>query len=149
VIGINLNLNTYQNELILSKDEIHVYVWDPIRRKKIVLLPEEMVRQLLLQYFIANKYPISRIAVEKSFKINGLLKRFDIVIFDQYAKPYLLVETKAPNITINQSTIDQLLSYNLALDATYQMVSNGINNYCFKVDKEKKQLINIPYLPEI
>lgn len=149
MIELNLDLSQYHSNLILSKDEKHLFVWDPIRRKKIVMQPEEMVRQLLLQYFIENKFPLSRIAVEKSFVINQLTKRFDVVIFDKNANPFLLVECKSHTIPINQKTIDQLLSYNVALNASYQMVTNGINTYCFKVDYKKQQLVAMNKVPII
>jgi hypothetical protein len=99
---------------------------DPIRKKWILLQPEEMVRQLLIQYLIREcNISSGQIQVEKSFKLNGLQRRFDIVVYDSDVKPYILVECKAPDQKINQIVFDQVSAYNLSLGAPYVLVTNG------------------------
>ena len=120
------------------------YIFDGIRKKFVVLQPEEWVRQHCVQYLInEKKYPKSLINVEKELKINNLKKRYDIVVFNTDGSIHLIVECKAPNITINQSTFDQVARYNLALNATYLMVTNGLNHYYCSInfDEERYQFL--------
>jgi Type I restriction enzyme R protein N terminus (HSDR_N) len=116
------------------------FIFDEIRKKFVVLQPEEWVRQHCVQYLIREKkYPKSLINVEKELKINGLKKRYDIVIFNPDGSIRLIVECKAPKITINQNTFDQIARYNLALNAEYLMVTNGINHYYCTMDFKEKR----------
>ena len=116
------------------------YIFDGIRKKFVVLQPEEWVRQHCVQYLInKKKYPKSLINVEKELKINNLKKRYDIVVFNTDGSIHLIVECKAPNITINQSTFDQVARYNLALNATYLMVTNGLNHYYCSIDFDEER----------
>ena len=116
------------------------YIFDGIRKKFVVLQPEEWVRQHCVQYLInEKKYPKSLINVEKELKINNLKKRYDIVVFNTDGSIHLIVECKAPNITINQSTFDQVARYNLELNATYLMVTNGLNHYYCSIDFDEER----------
>ena len=95
-----------------------------------VLQPEEWVRQHCLHYLMNDKgYPESLNNVEKELELNGLKKRYDIVIFNPNGSIFLIVECKAPSITINQNTFDQIAQYNMTLNAEFLMVTNGINHY--------------------
>jgi hypothetical protein len=124
-------------------------IFDRIRKKFVVLQPEEWVRQHCLQYLILVKnYPKSLINVEKELKINSLRKRYDIVVFNPDGSIHLIVECKAPKISIDQSTFDQIARYNLELNATYLMVTNGINHYYCQMDFDNERydfLKDIPY----
>ena len=105
-----------------------------------VLLPEEWVRQHCVSYLIEEKkFPKSLINVEKELKINGLKKRYDIVVFNSDGSIYLVVECKAPNIKVTQDTFDQIARYNMALEASYLMITNGINHYYCIMDYEQEQ----------
>lgn len=118
-------------ELRLKKEQGKTYVFDPVRKKWIVLTPEEHVRQYLLQHFIKNmNYPASLIAVEKNIKSGSLNKRFDIAVYNRNHQPWLLVECKAPEVTIDQSTLNQLLKYHNELQCSYWLISNGHQNFC-------------------
>ena len=118
-----------------KNSENKISIFDCIRKKFVILQPEEWVRQHCVHYLIQEKkYPQSLINVEKELKINGLKKRYDIVIFNSDGSIHLIVECKAPQITINQSTFDQIAQYNLALNATYLMVTNGLNHYYCSMD---------------
>lgn len=137
----------------LKNSENKHYIFDEIRKKFVVLQPEEWVRQHCVCYLIKNKnYPKSLINVEKELKVNGLKKRYDIVVFNSDGSIHLIVECKSPKITINQSAFDQIARYNLTLNATYLMVTNGLNHYYCAMDFESERyqfLTDIPnYIPD-
>ena len=110
--------------------------------------PKNGVRQHCIHYLInEKKYPKSLINVEKELSINGLKKRYDIVIFNSDGSIHLIVECKSYSVVINQDTFDQIARYNLALNASYLMVTNGINHYYCQTDMETERytfLKNIP-----
>ena len=124
----NLNFPTYSFRLKNSENNTHIF--DVIRKKFVVLQPEEWVRQHCIQYLLQEKnYPISLINVEKVVLINGLKKRYDIVVFNPDGSLAVVVECKAPKVQISQSVFDQIARYNLTLKASYLMVTNGLNHY--------------------
>jgi hypothetical protein len=97
-----------------------------------VLTPEEWVRQNLLLYFTeVMKYPASLIAVEKQLLLGELKKRFDIVLYKNEL-PFILVECKEMNVPISQKTLDQLLRYNINLQAAHFIITNGTHCYGFE-----------------
>ena len=114
-----------------------------------VLEPEEWVRQHVLHYVITDKkYPSSLINVEKQITLNGLKKRYDIVIFNSNGTINVLIECKAPNIKITQETFDQIARYNLDLDATYLMVTNGLDHYYCQMLKNEEKYSFLKEIPE-
>lgn len=117
-----------------------IAIFDEFRKIFVTLQPEEWVRQHVLHYVHHHKgYPKGRIGVEKQIGINGLIKRFDILIYDDRAKPLILVECKAPEVTITQQTFDQIAQYNQQLNAPYLMVTNGLQHfYCQMNFKERR-----------
>lgn len=120
--------------------ENKIYIFDAIRKKFVVLTPEEWVRQHTVQFLLQEKnYPISLINVEKELIFNDLKKRYDIVIFNSDGSIFLVVECKRSTITINQQTFDQIARYNMILDAEYLMVTNGMNHYYCTMDYEAQQ----------
>ncbi len=128
-----LNFNTYKFRLKNTENKISIF--DEMRKKFIICTPEEWVRQHIIQFLIQEKhYPKQLIAVEKEFKLNGLKKRFDILVFDTDAKPLLLVECKAPKVKITQATFDQIARYNLEIKAPLLMLSNGLEHYYSRMD---------------
>ncbi|GAB4162989.1 MAG: type I restriction enzyme HsdR N-terminal domain-containing protein [Winogradskyella sp.] len=128
-------LNFPQFDYRFKSTENKVSIFDVIRKKFIVLQPEEWVRQHCVHYLIKEKnYPRSLINVEKELSINGLKKRYDIVIFNTDGSILLIVECKSYDITINQDTFDQIARYNLALNAEFLMVTNGLNHYYCQMD---------------
>ena len=123
-------------------------IFDGIRKKFVVLQPEEWVRQHCIQYLVQIKnYPLSLINVEKVLKINTLKKRYDIVVFNSDGSIHLVVECKAPHIEIDQSTFDQIARYNLELNASYLMVTNGINHYYCQMDFEHERYTFLRDIP--
>ncbi|SFD06246.1 type I restriction enzyme HsdR N-terminal domain-containing protein [Algibacter pectinivorans] len=143
----NLNFPTYQFRFKNSENKVSIF--DPIRKKFIVLQPEEWVRQHCIQFLVQEKgYPLSLINVEKEIIINDLKKRYDIVVYNPNGSIHLIVECKAPKITINQSTFDQIARYNLELNATYLMVTNGLNHYYCQMDFENERYQFLKDMPE-
>lgn len=126
-----MNIDITGISLRLKKEDDKTFVFDPIRKKWLVLTPEEHVRQYLLAYFIQTLgYPASLIAVEKKIPCGNVSKRFDIVVYNKTHEPWLLVECKAPEVTVDDATLHQLLNYQRTLRCRYWMVSNGHSNYC-------------------
>ena len=142
----NLNFPTYSFRLKNSENNTHIF--DVIRKKFVVLQPEEWVRQHCVQYLIHEKnYPISLINVEKVVLINGLKKRYDIVVFNPDGSLALVVECKAPKVKITQAAFDQIARYNLTLKAPYLMVTNGLNHYYCTMNHDLESFEFLENLP--
>lgn len=132
-----------------KNSENKVAIFDEIRKKFIIITPEEWVRQHVVQFLLHDKkYPKSHINVEKLLKINDLNKRYDVVVYNPDGSIFILVECKAPEIKISQHTFDQIARYNMTLNAEYLMVTNGLNHYFCKMDYEKERYDFLPELPE-
>ena len=122
-------------------------VFDPVRKKSVVATPEEVVRQLLLQYLLKEKkFPRSLLGVETSLTVNRLQKRCDIVAFKNNL-PAMLIECKAPSVKIVQSVFDQVARYNLALKVPYLLVTNGVVSLCCKIDLGKSRFDFLKEIP--
>lgn len=131
-----------------KNSENKVLVFDEIRKKFIVLTPEEWVRIHIVQFLMIEKnYPKSLINVEKVIKINGLIKRYDVVVFQPDGSIFLVVECKQPNVPISQTVFDQIARYNLTLKAEYLMVTNGLNHYFCQMDFEKESYLFLNDVP--
>lgn len=142
----NLNFPDYNFRFKNSENKVSIF--DAIRKKFIILTPEEWVRQNTIQFLLQEKkYPISHINVEKLIKLNDLNKRYDIVVFEPNGKILILVECKAPTVKITQETFNQIARYNLKLKATYLMVTNGVNHYFCKVNIDQEEFIFLEDLP--
>lgn len=142
------DLNFPKFDYRFKSTENKVSIFDIIRKKFVILQPEEWVRQHCVHYLITQRnYPKSLINVEKELIINGLKKRYDIVVFNPDGSIFLMVECKAPKITINQATFDQIARYNLKINALYLMVTNGINHYYCQMDFEKEQYTFLQDIP--
>ncbi len=142
-----LNFPTYSFRFKNSENKMAIF--DDIRKKFILLTPEEWVRQNTIQFILQEKkYPKSYLNVEKIIKINDLIKRYDIVVFQPNGKIFLLIECKSPEVSITQNTFDQIARYNLSLKAEYLMVTNGLNHYFCQMDFEKEEYIFLKELPE-
>lgn len=141
-----LNFPSYSFRFKNSENKVSIF--DDIRKKFIILSPEEWVRQHTIQFILQEKnYPKSHLNVEKIVKLNDLTKRYDIVVFQPNGELFLLVECKAPNVKIAQETFDQIARYNLKLKAKYLMVTNGLNHYFCQMDFENEKYIFLAELP--
>ena len=125
-------------------------LFDPVRRRNVSVNPEEVVRQLWILYLLDVLHINPKlIAVERSVKINGTKRRFDLMIFNRSTDPILLAEFKAPGVMINQGVFDQIGHYNMELNVPYSLVSNGSQHYCFTVDVEEKGFVFLKELPPL
>lgn len=145
---LKLNFPPYQFRFKNSENKYTIF--DEIRKKFIILTPEEWVRQHVVHHLIYDKnYPKSWINVEKLIKLNDLTKRYDVVVFNPDGSIFLLVECKAPEVTITQQTFDQIARYNLALKAKYLMVTNGLEHYFCQMDYENEKYQFLRDLPPL
>ena len=137
-----LNFRTYNFKL--KKNNNKTYIFDEIRKKWIFLSPEEWVRQNFVMYIKSKGYPLSLMNIEKGFSVNGISKRYDIVVFNQIGKVNILVECKSFKQKILNNHFDQIMRYNIELKSTYLVVSNGINHYFlrFDIDNRKHEFID-------
>lgn len=135
---VQLNFPAYQFRFKSSENKISIF--DSIRKKFIILTPEEWVRQHVIHYLIEEKkYPKSLINVEKLIKINDLNKRYDIIVFNPDGSIFLIVECKSHTVKISQEVFDQIARYNMKLQAEYLMITNGISHYYCQMDYNKQQ----------
>lgn len=124
------------------------YIFDTIRKKYVIATPEEWVRQRFIRFLCETlNYPESLIAIEKQIQFNGLKKRCDAVIYNKMHTPEIIVELKAPSVTINQMTFDQASVYNYKLKVNYLFISNGLTHYACKIDHENQKLLFLPAIP--
>jgi hypothetical protein len=143
----SLNLPTYSFKI--KSEDNRKFIFDEIRRKYLLLTPEEWVRQNFIKYLVnEKKYPQQLISIEMEFKINTLIKRCDIVVFNKSGSPNLIVECKSPSVTIKQDIFDQISDYNRYFNVDYLIVTNGIKHYCCKFDKNKRSFPFIDVIPE-
>ncbi|KQC29013.1 type I restriction enzyme HsdR N-terminal domain-containing protein [Flagellimonas eckloniae] len=142
-----LNFPKYSFRVKNSENGLHIF--DPVRKKFVVLQPEEWVRQHVVHYLIdTKKYPKSLINVEKQLIVNTLKKRYDVVVFEPNGSIQILVECKAPEIKIDQKTFDQIAQYNYQLKSKYIMVTNGMQHYYCKMDHENEKYKFLKEIPD-
>lgn len=141
-----LNLPPYPLRL---KDEAgQHWVFDEVRKKFLVLTPEEWVRQHLVHFLINEKqFPKSLIQLEGGLKYNGLQKRSDILVYNQQGEKLVLAECKAPSVKITQEVFDQIARYNFVHRVKWLLVSNGLEHYCCKLNWETESYQFLPELP--
>lgn len=141
-----LNLPPYQFKL--KQQGIRTQIFDSIRKKYVVLTPEEWVRQNFLQYLIQEKkYPASLIAVEAGLKYNQLQKRMDVLVYDKQGSPHLMVECKAPEVKITQDVFDQIARYNMVFKVKYLVVTNGLHHFCCLMDYTQNTYLYLEQIP--
>ncbi len=141
-----LNLPLYKFSIKSSENKRLIF--DQLRKKYVVLTPEEWVRQHFVSYLLSEKkYPAPLIAIEKELKINGLKKRTDILIFNKQGLPDIIVECKAPSVPITQTTFDQIARYNLKLNASFLIVTNGLQHFYCQMDRNNEKYIFLEDIP--
>lgn len=130
-----LELSLPAFEYKVKKQGGTVLIFDVVRKKYVVLTPEEWVRQHVVHYLLEVKsYPIALVAVEREIDLYGLRRRFDVVVFDRKGEPWLLVECKAPSVQLTRQVFDQAFRYNITLAAPYVAITNGVTHYCGKIN---------------
>lgn len=123
-------------------------IFDEARKRWVALTPEEWVRQNFLQYLLqVKKYPASLIAVEKEIKLGELKKRFDIVVYGQDSKPWMIIECKEMGVPLDKKVLDQVLRYNITLNVPYLVITNG--NFCMALAVTTGDFTEIDELPTL
>ena len=123
-------------------------LFDTLRKKWVVLTPEEWVRQNFISYLTQTlAYPLQLIAVEKEFRLGELKKRFDLLVYNNQHEPWMMIECKAMDIELNDAVLQQLLRYHISLPVEYLVITNGKHSFGFR--KTKGQLLEIEELPSI
>lgn len=135
---LQLNLPAYNFRLKKERDTY--WIFDNIRKKFVKLTPEEWVRQNFIRFFTEEKhFPASHLSVEEEIIWNGMKKRCDAIFYNEYAEPALILEFKAPQITISQLVFDQVAVYNVKLNVNFFIISNGIEHFFCKVNVKNSQ----------
>lgn len=142
-----LNLPSY--DLTMKSEEGKSFIFDILRKKFILLTPEEWVRQHFVHLLINNyHYPKSLIKLESGLKYNKLKKRSDIIVYDRAGKIFLVVECKSAEVAISQKIFEQVTMYNDTYKAQYIVVTNGLKHYCCSIDHELKKFEFMKDLPQ-
>lgn len=138
-------LNLPNNQIRLRDDG---YIFDLVRKKWLVLTPEEWVRQHVVNFLNSDLgYPIGLMQLEKGIRVNGLLKRTDLQVADNSGNPLLLVECKEPRVSISQQVFDQIARYNMTLKVPFLLVSNGLKHYCCHINIPQNKYTFLKSIP--
>lgn len=141
-------LNLPQAKLKLTREQGQLLVWCVVRKKKLVLTPEEWVRQHVIHFLMSEKnVPLGLIASELSIQIHQLNRRSDVVVFGKDQHPKLVVECKAPEVALSDNTMHQIAHYNLKLNVDYLWITNGIQHGIFKINRTENVLEQLDELP--
>ena len=141
---IKIEYPTYQPKI--KKEHLKEFIFDEFRKRWLILTPEEWVRQNFLQYLVrVKKYPSSLIAVEKEIRLGDLKKRFDIVVYDDNSKPWMIIECKEMNVALDKTVLEQVLRYNITLQVPFLVITNG--SYCMSFENNNGQVIELSKLP--
>jgi len=142
-----LNLPNYLKKI--SEQKGKPFIFDIVRKKNVALTPEEWVRQHFVNYLITEKkYPKERIANEVTVSLNGMSRRCDTVVYNDYLEPVSIVEYKAPTVPITQDVFEQITLYNICLRVGFLMVTNGLEHYCCRIDYEAMTYSYMEKIPE-
>ena len=140
-----MNLNLPAADIRLEKRQGRLYLWDYLRVRWIRLTPEEWVRQHFTLWMIRDLgYPQGRMAHEVSLQVQGQKRRCDAVFYDPQGHPMIIMEFKAPDVPISQSTCDQIIHYNQAMHVPMLILSNGMQHFCCRIDGD-----NVQFLPTV
>ncbi len=142
-----LNLPTYSFRT--KKEGEKILIFDEVRKKFLVLTPEEWVRQNFIRFLNEEKgFPAQLMAIESGLKVNRNQFRADLLVYDRSGQPLLIVEFKAPNVKITQGTFDQITRYNMTFQVPFLIVSNGMDHYCCQVDLVGKTYCFLKEIPD-
>ena len=141
-----INISYPEPAFRIKKENGKEFIFDPLRKKLLVLTPEEWVRQNFLQYLLqVKKYPAALIAVEKEILLGELKKRFDILVYNKEYQPWMMVECKAMEIKLDEMVLEQVLRYNISVPVEFMVITNG--NLVYAWQKKDDELILINELP--
>ncbi|MAR39250.1 MAG: restriction endonuclease subunit R [Flavobacteriales bacterium] len=141
-----LSLPIYKLKLKVVQQKTHIF--DVVRKKYLLLTPEEWVRQNFIHYLNKEKkYPLGLMGIEKMVKYNSLKSRADIVLYNTDGNPNIIIECKAPEVKITQDTFYQIAKYNSKLKVQYLIVTNGMKHYCCSMDYDTNAVTFLEEIP--
>lgn len=142
-------LNLPQYEIRVSQRNGHPTIFDTLRRRYVALTPEEWVRQHFVHYLIEHLgYPSGLLANEVQLQVGDKHLRCDTLLYNKDLQPQMIIEYKAPSVTLTQRVFDQITVYNLLLHVPYLIVSNGLQHICCRMDYDNKKYTFIEDIPE-
>jgi hypothetical protein len=142
-----ININYPEPGFRIKKESNKEFIFDALRKKWLLLTPEEWVRQNFVQYLIIEKnYPATIIAIEKEIQLGELKKRFDVVVYDSNHQPWMMIECKAAEIKLDESVLQQILRYNISMPVPFIVITNG--NHTYGWQKKDNDLYLIEELPD-
>lgn len=143
---IRLNLPPFDIQLEQRADKI--YVWDVLRNKSIRLTPEEWVRQHFVHYLIEHLgYPKGLLMNEVSLEVGGVKRRSDTVLYTRQLAPQMIIEYKAPDISLSERVLNQILRYNFSLRVPFLILSNGLEHTAYHIDYEHQTYETLQAIP--
>lgn len=141
-----LNLPSYDFRFRITGEK--QYIFDEVRKKYVMNTPEEWVRQNFIRYLVLEKgYPQTLISIEHEISLNTLSKRCDAVVFSKKGQPLMILEFKAPDVSVRQDVFDQIVRYNLVLKVSFLLITNGMKHFCCKINFQKKDYIYLREIP--
>lgn len=142
-------LNLPKTELKMVRKDGKSMIFDILRRRFVVLTPEEWVRQHFVHFLLEHKgYPAACIGNEISLSLNGTQKRCDSVVYDTDAAPLMIIEYKRPHVSVTQKVFEQISRYNIEMRVRWLVVSNGLQHYCCHIDYETGTYRYLPDIPD-
>jgi hypothetical protein len=132
-------LNLPESAQRLKTEGERPFIFCQLRKKFLVLTPEEWVRQNLVSYLNRDLgYPLSLMKIEREVKGGTRTKRADLVICNNNGKAHILVECKAPTEKLTKETFFQLGRYNRHIEASLLLITNGMEHYCCHITQENE-----------
>lgn len=148
---LHLDLLSVVDHLSVKKESGKSLIFDPLRKKWLSLQPEEFVRQCLILWLQQQmKYPLQKMAIERGIAVNGQLRRYDLLVYDNKMQPWMLIECKAPRTKLSDRVFEQVGIYNWfdqGLKVPYLLITNGISAICSRVDYEDQKWCLLDALP--
>lgn len=145
-----VNVNFPEPDFRIKNENGKEFIFDPLRKKWLLLTPEEWVRQNFVQYLIKTKrYPSALIAVEKEIHLGEMKKRFDILVYDKRHQPWMMIECKAGEVKLDEKVLEQALRYNISVPVQYIVITNGKATYAWEKGINGMKTINeLPLVSE-
>lgn len=142
-----LNLPTFDVKLGGTREKPEIF--DFLRRRYVALTPEEWVRQHFTHWLVEHKgYPKGLLGNEIELRIGDKRLRCDSILYNKEAQPQMIIEYKAPTVSITQRVFNQISAYNLLLHVNYLIVSNGLQHYCCQMDYEQQSYQFLQEVPD-
>jgi len=146
-----ITINYPEPSFRIKKEDGQTFLFDPLRKRWLVLTNEEWVRQNFVNYLInVQRYPSALIALEKEIYLGELKKRFDILVYNRDHQPWLLAECKSPEIKMDEPVLEQTLRYGISIPANFLVITNGGTTYCWtRTEKGLGMMNSLPSWPGI